>query len=312
MIETVLGPLAPERLGVTSMHEHLLSDARGLADDPDYRLDDPALAAGELAHAAALGLRSVVDPTGWGFGGPVPELAEISRLSGVQIVAGVGVYLGRTRPAWVSREDVETLTRRFHSALTRRLPGCAFAAGIVGVIAPDHPIGEVDRRLLSAAATAAAATHSAVIIRLDPRYRDGPRLVDGLAAEGLAPERIVLSNIDGYADEPQQLDALARTGATLKWCFGYESPPRPGLRSATDAGRADAIVRLLAHGFTRQVLACGVWTRAALRAHGGFGYGHLMTGAVPLLSARGVGPGELANLLVDQPRRLLDRALTTG
>src|ERR1700760_2231686 len=59
VIETVLGPIEPERLGPTSMHEHLLSDASalGIPAGPDGAergvvLDDAGLAATELELAA--------------------------------------------------------------------------------------------------------------------------------------------------------------------------------------------------------------------------------------------------------------------
>jgi phosphotriesterase-related protein len=100
---------------------------------------------------------------------------------------------------------------------------------------------------------------------------------------------------------------LAEAGATLKWCFGYEAPPRPGLATATDAERADAVTALLAEGHQRQVLACGVWTKSALHAHGGWGYDHLPTKVVPMLRDRGLTPSDLNELLITEPRRLLDR-----
>jgi phosphotriesterase-related protein len=93
----------------------------------------------------------------------------------------------------------------------------------------------------------------------------------------------------------------------LKWCFGYELAPRAPLRSATDAERATAVLTLAAQGITRQVLACGVWTRSALEAHGGFGYGHLMTRVLPRLREAGLAEPALRRMLVDEPARLLDR-----
>jgi len=289
------------------MHEHLLSDARGLASDQDYVLDSQETATAELRLAAAAGLRAVVDPTGWGFGGPAPQLAEIASVSGVQIIAGVGVYLGRTRPDWIRELTEGGLTDLFLHALNDHIPGCEFRAGVVGVIAPDHPREPADDSILRAAARAAAESGRALIVRLDPRYEDGPDTVDVIAAAGLSPARVVLSNIDGYAREPRILRALAATGATLKWCFGYEAPPRAGLRLATDTQRADALLALWRDGFHAQVLACGVWTRAALRANGGFGYGHLLDRVVPALHARGVTTSEVRHLLVEQPSGLLDQ-----
>jgi phosphotriesterase-related protein len=307
VIETVLGPIPAGQLGVTSMHEHLLSDARGVAPDDDYALDDVELAAAELGRAADAGQRAIVDPTAWGFGGPSPELPALSRASGLHIVAGVGLYLGRTRPAWVAGLSVPALAEVLGAALRDGLPGCEHRAGIVGVIAPDHPLAAEDERILDAAGGVAADTGSALILRVDPRFADGPALVARLVGAGLAAERIVLSNIDGYAAEPGTLDQLAATGATLKWCFGYEIPPRPPLRGATNAQRADAVTGLWARGATRQVLACGVWTRSALHAHGGFGYDHLLVDTVPRLRRCGLGAAALDHMLVAEPARLLDR-----
>ncbi len=354
MIETVLGPIEAERLGPTSMHEHLLSDASGLGipegpDSPveDVVLDDEGLAVEELRRAKgawedgdewrasspdSIGTESgdearpplVVDPSAWGFGGPAPELAEISRASGVAIVAGVGAYLPQTRPGWLAEMDEDALAAKFLEALTDHLPGCEFRAGIVGMLAPALPLplprrlssygrqasgGDADgeRRLLRAGARAAAETGSAAVVRLDPRRRDGLKVLEVIAKAGLAPERVVFSNVDGYARDLEPLRELAAAGATLKWCFGYQAPPRPGLATATDAERADALAALLAEGHRRQVLACGVWTKSALHRHGGWGYDHLPRTVLPLLRARGLSDADLNELLVTEPRRLLDR-----
>jgi phosphotriesterase-related protein len=145
------------------------------------------------------------------------------------------------------------------------------------------------------------------VVRLDPRRRDGVEVLDVLREAGLGAERVVLSNVDGYARDLGALRELAEAGAVLKWCFGYEAPPRPGLATATDAERADAVAALLAEGHTRQVLACGIWTPAALHAHGGWGYDHLPLDVVPMLRERGLDDDALTGLLVDEPRRLLDR-----
>ncbi|EHN09358.1 resiniferatoxin-binding phosphotriesterase-related protein [Patulibacter medicamentivorans] len=333
MIETVLGPIAADQLGPTSMHEHLLADVRGLhappreppPTDPRVRieslgflrfnqlgladnlvLDDPDLAIAELAHAAAAGQRALVDLTVWGFGGPAPELPRIARESGLQIVAGVGAYLGRLRPDWLRALDVDQLTTLLRDALLDRLPGCEHRAGIVGTIATGHPRSAEDDRILAAAGAAAASTGVAVVARVDPRFHDGPAILERLAAEGVPADRVVLSNVDGYVADRDHLRELAASGAVLKWSFGYEAPPRVGMTSATDAERIDALCQLLEEG-ARQVLACGAWTKTALRRFGGPGYDHLLLRVVPALRDRGVPEDQLDALLVGEPRRLLDR-----
>jgi phosphotriesterase-related protein len=336
VIETVLGPLEPGRVGPVSMHEHVLSDASGLgiADGPegpveDVVLDDAGLAVAELGRARTawrssspnwigneLGdedrLPVVVDPTVWGFGGPAAGLAEVSRRSGVAIVAGVGAYVPKTRPEWLTALDEDALADQFRGALLDRLPGCDFRAGIVGMLAPGLPLDQGgrpgwERAMLRAGATVAAETGSAAIVRLDPRRRDGLEVLGVMTSARLAPERVVFSNVDGYARDLAPLRELAEAGATLKWCFGYEDPPRPGLATATDAERADALTALLAEGHRRQVVACGVWTKAALHEYGGWGYDHLPTKVLPMLRDRGLGDAQLTTLLVQEPLRLLDR-----
>jgi phosphotriesterase-related protein len=279
------------------MHEHLLSDARMLSDDAV--LDDPDLAARELADS---GLGAVVDPTVWGFGGPAPALPEVSRSAGVHVVAGAGAYLGRALPAWVHELSVDALAEHLVTCIDERLPGCDFRAGVLGLIGTGHPVAPVEERVLRATAIAARRTGACVIARVDGRAGGAAPGLESLLLDGVPGERIVLSNIDGLHADRGRLRELLATGATLKWSFGYEAPPRPGLWSATDAQRLDALCDLLGDG--HHVLACGVWTRGALRAHGGFGYGHLMRAIVPALRERGVDPHPL---LVEGPRRLLAR-----
>jgi phosphotriesterase-related protein len=242
-------------------------------------------------------------------------------------VAGVGAYVPRTRPEWLTALDEDALAEKFREALTDHLPGCDFRAGIVGMLAPGLPLEDrsrplsptglqrtraSERGLLRAGARVAAETGSAAEVRLDPRRRDGLKVLGEMTEAGLAPERVVFSNVDGYARDLDALRELAAARATLKWCFGYEAPPRPGLATATDAERADALVALLAEGHRRQVLACGIWTKAALHKHGGWGYDHLPTTVLPLLRDRGLSDADLHTLLHTEPIRLLDRAGAPG
>ena len=108
-VQTVLGPVAPAELGITTPHEHLLVDTRGpywaLPEDPALQafalepvalenlglvrrnfvssrdnlvLDDADLAADELARFAELGGRTLVELTLPEIGRDVRAMAEIS------------------------------------------------------------------------------------------------------------------------------------------------------------------------------------------------------------------------------------------
>lgn len=334
MIETVLGPIEAAALGPTSMHEHLLIDARilhaparePLPADPrvtmenlgfvrwnllaledNLVLDDPELAASELAVAGRHGQRAVVDLTCWGLG-PRPELLpQVARAAGLHVIAGCGVYLDRPFPAFIAAMDDDALDAHLRGALVDELAGAGYRAGLLGLVGTSAPVTAGERRVLRAAGRAAAATGAAVTVRLDPAERRGPWVLDELAAAGCPPEQVIFGNVDEFL-EPAYLGELAAAGATLELCFGNEAYYRDGYKDPTDAERLAGAEALLAAGHVdRMVLGCSVWTKSQLRHYGGMGYEHLMGRIVPALRERGVDAAVLDRLLIDNPRRLLDR-----
>jgi len=334
VIHTVLGPIEAAELGVTSMHDHLLLDARILhapsreppPEDPrvtienlgyvrwnllaledNLVLDDAGLAARELALAAAEGQRAVVDLTCWGLGPDPARLPGIARATGMHVVAGCGVYLDRPHPPQVRGLGEEEIEALFREALDTAIPGAGFRAGLLGLIGTSAPVTDAEHRALRAAGRAAAAAGAAVTVRLDPSERRGAWVLDELAAVGCPPEQVVFGNVDEFLDVAY-LDGLARAGATLEVCFGNEAYYRDGYKDPTDAERLAGTVALVEAGHAgRMVLGCSVWTKSQLRAYGGMGYAHLLRRIVPALRRRGVGEEDLRRMLVDNPARLLDR-----
>jgi phosphotriesterase-related protein len=334
MIHTVLGPIAAGDLGVTSMHEHLLLDARILhapsrepaPDDPRVTLEnlgfvrwnllalednlvlgDGDLAARELALAGAEGQRAIVDLTCWGLGPDPAGLPAIARATGMHVVAGCGVYLDRPHPEELRGLDEEGMAEVFRGALDDELPGGGFRAGLLGLIGTSAPVTDSEHRALRAAGRAAAATGAAVTVRLDPSERRGAWVLEELASVGCPPERVIFGNVDEFLDVGY-LGGLAAEGANLELCFGNEAYYRNGYKDPTDAERLAGTEALLAAGWAdRMVLGCSVWTKSQLRAYGGMGYAHLLRRIVPELERRGVSAADLQAMLVGNPARLLDR-----
>ena len=335
MIQTVLGPIEAGELGITSMHEHLLADARVLhaparedrpadervgienlgflhwnllALEDNLVLEDAELAAVELSRAASLGQRAVVDLTVWGLGARPGALPSIARATGMHVIAGCGAYLDRPHPPQVARLDPEALAERFVAALEDEIePGSGVRAGLLGLVGTSEPVTPSERSVLRGAGAAAARTGAAVTIRLDPSARRGEWVLEELQAAGCPPEQVIFGNVDEFIERSYLL-ALARAGATLEWCFGNEAYYRDGYKDPTDAERLDGLCEILGDGLAGHcVLGCSVWTKTQLRAFGGMGYDHLLRRIVPALRNRGVPDESLDAMLVDNPRRLLDR-----
>ena len=336
MIQTVLGAIPAEELGVTSMHDHLLADSRllgapasePLPEDPRVRienlgflrwnllalednlvLDDAELAAAELGRAAALGQRSLVDLTCWGLGPSPARLPAIARAAGVNVIAGVGAYLDRPHPEWISSQSAAELTASFLRALEEELePGCGFRAGIIGVLGTGEPITASEERVLLGAAEAAGRSGAAMTVRIDAGARRGLELLARIEAAGCPPSQVIFGNVDEFIDVPYHRE-LAAAGATLEWCFGNEAYLRPGLREPSDAERVEALLELLGDPGMEErcVLGCSVWTKSQLRSYGGMGYEHLLLRILPALYGGGLSEASANSMLVSNPARLLDR-----
>lgn len=337
MIETVLGRIEATGLGVTCMHDHLLSDSsrlqragaqpapadlsvriehlgylRGnmLASADNLRLDDPELAASELASAFVAGQRAVVECSSWGLGPDHARLPAIARASGMTVVSAYGAYVPRTLPGWIAEMGEAELEAHLTEALTVAIPGTGFRAGMLGIMGTTAELPGREREMLRAAARAASGVGAAVSVRLEPEARRGLDVLDVLAGAGLPAERVVFTNADEYMDAGYW-DELAATGAVLEMCFGTEAIHAGRLDNPSDRERL-AFFRdfVTAHPRSRHVLGQSVWTKAQLSAYGGYGYAHLVARIVPALRAEGVADGRLDRMLVTEPARILDRQRT--
>lgn len=335
-LHTVLGPVDAATLGPVSMHEHLLSDLRLWArpappDEPPLTgpirphdmarlrwnalsvpdnlvLHDPEIAVAELTALRDAGGAAVVELTLEGMGRRLELLPELSRRSGVTICVGTGWYVEATHPDQVRSADVDTLTERLLTDLRDGIGDTGIKPALIGELGTNHPPTEAESRVVRAAGRAAAESGSAVNVHISFRGQDALTLVDLLLAEGMPADRIVLSHMDEVLDRAYHRDA-AQTGAVLEYdTFGtdffYGSPD---LRSPADHERLDMAEWLFSEGHGEQlVIGCDIWTQSHLLHNGGIGYEHLFRRIAPALERR-IGADAVRRVLVDTPRRLLDR-----
>ncbi|MDQ1129292.1 hypothetical protein [Microbacterium sp. SORGH_AS_0888] len=334
MIETVLGPVPAASLGAVATNEHLLTDSTVLLRPtregeilhgpirpeilgdlrwswlslPDnLALDDPDDAVAELLLARAAGLGTVVEATSWGMGPRHAELPELSRRSGVTIVAAYGGYIDKTLPEWWRALDESQLETAFRTALQDAVPGTSFRAGLLGLLGTSAEITGAEGRALRAAGRAAAETGTAVSIRLDAAARRGPEVAGILTAQGLAASRVLFCNIDKVLDLAY-ITEISDTGAVVEFAFGSEHHFADRARDANDDDRIAALCALLAERpEARVTLTCSVWTKGQLTRHGGMGYAHVLRRIVPALERAGIAPQRIHRMLVTEPALLLDR-----
>src|SRR5687768_4166300 len=94
-IDTVSGPLAADRLGVTLMHEHVLVDFIGAAQVSPSRYDADAVFKAVLPYlqqVRRLGCHTLVECTPAYLGRDPRLLRRLSAASGLNILSNTGYY----------------------------------------------------------------------------------------------------------------------------------------------------------------------------------------------------------------------------
>ncbi|REG90289.1 phosphotriesterase family protein [Algoriphagus antarcticus] len=91
---SVLGDVASSAMGLTYSHEHIIiEDSYLTASHPEFLLNDVEKVSKELSDFQSLGGQTVVETTPANCGRNPLKLAEVSRRSGVNIIAPTGILL---------------------------------------------------------------------------------------------------------------------------------------------------------------------------------------------------------------------------
>lgn len=231
MVRTVLGDVPAAELGVCYAHEHLVIDGGVPAIiNPEISLPDVDAAVAELQPCQEAGVSTVVDAMPADAGRNVEKLAEISRRSGVHVVATTGLhherYYGRRHwgevlePEQVADLFVDEVEQGIDAhdlggPVVRRTP---HRAGLVKVAGSSGGPSPRDRRVFAAAALAVARTGTALMTHCE-QGTGGVEQLELLADLGVPLERVLLSHTDKVADRGYHREMLA-TGARVVYDQG--------------------------------------------------------------------------------------------
>jgi phosphotriesterase-related protein len=259
VVQTVLGPVAGDDLGITLTHEHCLIDLRTYWNPPkeiDRRtaaeapvtvdtigvnrrnpflcadnlvLDDFDDAAEELAAFAELGGRTVVDLTPPDIGRDAAALARLARRTGLNVVCGCGHYIAISHPPSIAAESADDVAARFVAELTIGIGDTGVRAGVIGEIGTSAPMDPAEEKVLRGAARAHGATGAPIAVHLSPPPRDGSWLghevLDILESEGVDPGRVLLCHLDNMLEPGEAFGRAVGQHEELarRGCFvGYD------------------------------------------------------------------------------------------
>lgn len=312
VVRTVLGDVDPASLGRVNYHEHLFQISPLLPGD---ELDDESASGKEAARLKSSGFEAMVDATPFGLGRDPAGLARISASAGLAVVATTGrhreAHYAADHPtrAW----DVARLAALFVSDVTEGMPasdaspdgpramgptGETVRAGMLKGGADYWHISLFEHTTLLALAEAHRVTGAPIMVHLE-FCTAAHEVLDLLAAEGVASERVVLAHADRDPDAGLHL-SLTERGAHL----GYDGFARPRTRSDAELLALTASV-VAGGGGDRLVLGGDVARRTRYLAYGGMpGLAYLGERYVPRLRAL-VGDDAVDRMLIANPARLL-------
>ena len=341
MITTVCGDIAREELGKVLPHEHLLIDLRVFTNPPkdgkgvfydklamenlryvrkdpysirdNAIMDDEAIAIREAEFFREAGGGTIVDVTLDTIGRDPEALKRISRAAGVNVVMGCGFYVAAAHPVGIEARSEEELAAEMIRDLREGVRGTGIRAGVIGEIGTSAVVTPEEWKCVAAAGRAHLETGKAIHIHTSLYETNGLAIAEKLLGMGVAPEKLAIDHIDVDLREDYLLRLLdlgifvefdnfgkefyisKREGETLTGRFAY------------DLERAEMLARLVARGYTGQILLTNdICIKNMLCAYGGFGYAHILENIRPMLRDVGIGEGEIERMISENPAEFLD------
>lgn len=303
-VTSVTGPLAPEALGITHSHEHILWDYFDLINSYDVIFDDENVAAQELRWFKEAGGGTLVDCTTTGITPRPAALRRISEATDVNVVLGCGWYRERVWGREVGEKTSTQLADVLVRHLTTGFDDTDVVAGFIGEIGTERGvISPAEERVFRAAALASIATGSAIITHTTHFGELALEQIDLLEEVGVSPDRIVISHL-GDREDTDHLLRIADRGVYLSIDnVGYENDGYPN-----DSVRLRSLDALIANGHAdRIVLGTDIAQRSALRSYGGRGYDWLIRDFVPKMRAAGISEEHILGATTRNIARVLTR-----
>ncbi|MGW0858201.1 phosphotriesterase family protein [Streptomyces sp. NPDC002690] len=311
-VNTVLGPVPTEELGLVAVHEHI---GYGM---PGSELDTKWWKSPERRHEETVpklrafheyGGGTFVDATGICNGRDIDHYKSLSAKTGVHIVACTGFVGGDTALPHFAHADVDYLMRQFVHEITVGIGGTGSLAGVIKVgVSRGGRMTELDKRIYRAAARASLRTGVPILTHL---AIDAENAIAIFGEEGLPLERVLFGHVDDGVNADKTRDVwIAEQGGRIGFdTFGYETElPDPPFWARPRKERLDHFLRFIDGGRRlKQVLASADANCSPLGWPGVKGHtvNYLFEDLIPDLRDAGLDEAAIRTIFVENPADFL-------
>ncbi|CAG9621171.1 phosphotriesterase family protein [Sutcliffiella rhizosphaerae] len=296
-IQTILGPISPESLGVCACHEHLSIDLSRIKGDLDTALQDVSLVTEDLRSFKEYGGKSIIEVTNYGMGRDVSALLHISKSLNLHIVASTGCYKDPFIPEDKFHFTRDDFYKWMVDEITNGLDGTNVLPGVIGEIGSSYNTFEpIETELFYGAIEAAKETK----LPLSTHTTLGTMAIEQInlfVKEGLSLDQVIIGHQDLNPNDAIVLDVLSSGAFVALDTIGKENYRK-------DADRLTSLLAFLEHGYEDQLLLSSDLTRNShMRVNGGQGYDVVLRSFVPTLRHFGVTEEQIQKLLVTNPQK---------
>jgi phosphotriesterase-related protein len=303
LVQTVRGAVAPDRLGLTLMHEHVLVDFIGADKVSRSRFDSDEAFRTILPHLERVrkhGCDTLVECTPAYLGRDVTLLKRLSDASGLNIISNTGYYGAandKHLPAHAFTETADELAARWTREFTAGIDGTAIKPGFMKIGVDNAPLSAVDEKLVRAA----GMTNKATGLPIASHTTTGAAALAelGLLADlGVPASAFIWVHAQNERDTSMHVRA-AKAGAWVELDGVSETSAARHVELVRHMRDAKLLDRVL-------VSQDAGWYRVGEPGGGQFrGFETLFTAFVPALLSAGLTKDDVRTLLVDNPRRAL-------
>lgn len=320
-VQTVRGPINPEEMGPTLVHEHVLFAYPGYTGDVTLGLFDHDSTMEKCLAACnsvkPFGIRTIIDATPNECGRDPLFLKELSERTDVNIIFSTGYYYeGQGAPHYfnfrralgfnIEDEIFEMMVRE----ITKGVGNTGIRPGVIKIGSSKNTITEYEQIFFRAAARAHQET-SVPIITHTQEGTMGPQQAEMLVSLGVDPKKIQIGHMDGNTDPDYHLATMQHG---VKIAFDSCGIQRM-LAMPMDVTRVEILTELLQNGGSDQIMLSHDYVMHWLgrpmpvpepiqqllpnwHLSGIFDY------HIPALRTNGVSDAQIQSLLVENPRHL--------
>ena len=315
-VNTLLGPVDANELGITMMHEHVRESSAGVPYTfPDLfdHDDDVARCSAALNEAANEGVGTIVDVTTMDLGRDMRLLKDVAEHVNLNIVIATGIWRDIPR-AIANGATPDQLAKAFIREIEVGIEGTGVKAGVIKVATDvDHIVdGKLtppNELVLRAAARACNQTGIPISTHTSSPAKAGNYQVAIFEDEGVNMGRVYI----GHSNDTEDTDYLV--GILDKGCFlGMDRFPGGANSGLNWERRTQVIKNLVDMGYAAQIGMShdfGGWrpglveTVGRRSANNPDGYSFVIRKVVPRLRELGVSEKDIHAMTVDVPRRFL-------